>query len=136
MILQTDKRLRKEINQYGCYLMSILFLANKHAKTLLSTDIIENIADALIGMGHMSKTCFINSSENIFKSLGLNVKYNNRHDPISYMCKYNEIEILCLNVSSGTKHFVVGDGMGNIAYDPMGTSKVNFVESKRVFKLL
>lgn len=136
MILQTDKRLRKEINQYGCYLMSILFLANKHGRIILSTDIIENVADKLIEFGYMNKNCFILSAENIFKSLGLKVRYHDKHDPITYMCKYNEIEILCLNVGSGSRHFVVGDGMGHIAYDPMGTSKVNFVESKRVFKLL
>ena len=139
MILQTDKRLREEINDYGCYFMSILFLANKYTGLPLSINTIENIFERCVDKGYIKNdegySAFIISAEGIFKYLGLNCKYTNAHEPPKRNCSKNEIEILCLKNCRGIKHFVVGDGKGHVAYDPMGISASSFkLHSKRIFK--
>ena len=139
MILQTDRRLRPEINTFGCYFMSILFLANKYAKVPLSTVVIGKIFNDCVEMGYILNSkgysAFIQNAEGIFKHLGLDCKYTNNHEPPKRNCSKNEFEILCLQNSKGKKHFVVGDGKGHIAYDPMGTSSIDYkLKSKRIFK--
>lgn len=131
MILQTDNRLPEVINKYGCYFMSILFLANKHAKTELSIDKIIEYYELFNELGYMDE-CYVLFPEEIFKKLRFPVAYNNRHDPVDYFCSKKEIEILCFKLNNYT-HFVVGDGKGNISYDPMGTSRSGLLISKRVF---
>ena len=140
MILQTDARLKKEINGYGCYFMSILFLVNKYTGYRLSTEIINKVFNDCVELGFITNNnkykAFIESAESIFNYLGLKTQYNNRHDPPKYMCNNREIEILCLKYEWG-KHFVVGDGRGNIAYNPMGKTQHGYIlQSKRIFKLL
>jgi hypothetical protein len=140
MILQTDRRLNKDINGFGCYFMSIMFLVNKYIGFELSTVTLNRVFTECVGMGYIENNqtyrAFINSSEKIFNHLGLKVKYNDRHDPPKYKCTRDEIEILCLKYEWG-KHFVVGDGRGNIAYNPMGRTQSGYVlQSKRIFKLL
>lgn len=140
MILQTDERLREEINRYGCYFMSIMFLLNKYTGLKLSTVLISQYFNQCVELGYITNNdtykAFIDSAEGIFKHLGLNVKYNNRHDKPTVVCSRNEIEILCLEYEWG-KHFVVGDGYGHIAYNPMGRTQSGYIlHSKRIFKLL
>lgn len=140
MILQTDSRLRKEINSHGCYFMSILFLINKYTGLQMSPDLIDKYFMSCVTLGYITNnstyTAFIESAEGIFKHLGLNVRYTNTHEPPQRNCAKNEIEILCLRNCNGSKHFVVGDGKGHIAFNPMGISKGYKLHSKRIFKLL
>lgn len=140
MILQTDRRLREEINRYGCYFMSILFLANKYTGLQLSTVTVGRIFNECVELGYILNNdqykAFIKSAEKIFNHLELKVKYNNRHDPPKYKCNNNEIEILCLKYEWG-KHFVVGCGSGSIAFNPLGRTQSGYtLHSKRIFKLL
>lgn len=141
MILQTDSRLNKSINKYGCYFMSIVFLVNKHTGLELSIPIIEKLYKDCCELGYIedsnTRKAFIWDVNSVFKHLGLEVRYNGRHDPPNYVCNTQEIEILCVRVGdSMTKHFVVGDNYGHIAYDPMGLSDVRKFDSKRVFRVL
>jgi hypothetical protein len=135
MILQTDKRLNEQINKYGCYFMSILFLANKYIGLQLSTTSIISVYNQSVKLGIMESNCFINDPDNIFKNLGMEAEYTQRHEPPKRRCKDNEIEILCLKYPT-YNHFVVGDGKGNIAYNPMGkTADGYYLKSKRIFKI-
>lgn len=135
MILQTDNRLPKLVNRYGCYFMSLLFLANKYTGFKLSTTVIVKLYNNFIEMGYMDKNCYIQNPDRILSNLGLNGVYAQRHDPPKYKCKHDEIEILCLQYPTYT-HFVVGDGLGHIAYNPMGITAPNyFLKSKRIFKI-
>ena len=141
MILQTDDRLNKSINKYGCYFMSIVFLVNKHTGLKLSIPIIERLYRECCELGYIEdsnkRKAFIWNAEAVFKHLGLEVKYNDRHDPANYVCHTEEIEILCIRVGENwTKHFVVGDGYGHVAFDPMGISDIRKLDSNRVFKVL
>ena len=135
MILQTDNRLNKQINQNGCYFMSLLFLANKHTGYKLSTTVISKLYMDLQERKFMDSNCYIQDPAGILKHLGLKAAYNQRHDPPKYRCDKDEIEILCLQYSTNN-HFVVGDGHGNIAYNPMGKTAPNYyLKSKRIFKI-
>jgi len=136
MILQTDDRLNESINVYGCYFMSLLYLANKLTGYKLSTTVIISLYNKFIDFRFMSTDCFIGDPDGIFKYLGLKTKYTDTHEPPQRNCAKNEIEILCLKNCNGLTHFVVGDGKGHIAYNPMGVSIGFKLHSKRIFKLL
>lgn len=136
MILQNDRRLNIKIQKYGCYFMSMLFLANMFKGIELSIEKIEQIYNECISKNFMNINCYISNPDKILTYLGLSCEYNNRHDSAFYKCNRNEIEILCIKYPT-YKHFVVGDGNGNILYNPMGLTAPNgYIESKRVFKLL
>jgi len=135
MILQTDKRLNESINKYGCYFMSILFLVNKYLGLELSTDSILKIYDQSIKNNIMESNCYVNNPDKLFNNLGLRTKYTQVHESPNRKCSEDEIEILCLKYSN-YNHFVVGDGKGNITYNPMGKTAPNYyLKSKRIFKI-
>lgn len=135
MILQTDNRLPAAINKYGCYLMSLLFIANKYTGYKLSTTVISKLYMDFQERGYMDSNCYIQDPAGILKHLGLKAIYNQRHDPPKYKCGKDEIELLCLQYSN-YNHFVVGDGRGHIAYNPMGrTAPDYYLKSKRIFKI-
>ncbi len=133
MILQTDKRLVPQINEYGCYFMSILFLVNKHTGLQLSPRKINGLYHEIIDRGFMDKNCYINNPQAIFYYLGLHADYTDRHEKADYFTGKNEIEILCFQ-RTGYRHFMVGNE-GVIAFDPMGNSTGGYLLSKRIFKL-
>ena len=136
MILQTDNRLNDNINRFGCYFMSLLFVINKHVGYKLSTVVITKLYLELVELRFMDTNCYIKDPEGILNYLGLKCKYTNRHEPPKYKAKHGEIEILCLQYPN-YKHFVAGDGNGNISFNPMGVTADNaYIHSKRIFKLL
>lgn len=148
MILQRDKRLLPEIQKYGCYYMSILFLINKHRNYEWDTDKINEYYKTLVHLGHIQADNdfttvdkddgLILHPDDIFALSGLKVKYTRNHEPPQRKTQDNEIEILKFLSSYGA-HFVVGDGAGHVAYDPWGNSRAvrqGRIESKRIFRLL
>lgn len=148
MILQRDVRLLPEIQEQGCYFMSILFFINKYRNNTWTTDNINEFYKTMVHIGAVmadgnfsavgvDDSTIINP-ELIFRMKGLNVRYNDRHDPPSYTCDSEEFEILKF-VRGGYSHFVCGDGSGHVAYDPWGDSNtVRFgsLNSKRIFRRL
>jgi hypothetical protein len=137
MILQRDLRLNAAIHKYGCYFFSILFLSNKYTNCELSCSNILDVYRIAIDGGWMDEECFIHDPQAIFGFMGLQVYYYDRHDPPTYMCGKDEIEILRFQYIDW-KHFVAGDGMSHVAYDPYGTSKavrLGKLMDKRVFKI-
>lgn len=133
MILQTDSRLKRDIQRYGCYFLSILYLVNKYTGYELDCNKINTLYDNLLELGYIKDNCYIVNPTAIFKHLGLNATYTDRHEPPDYYTGANELEILCFQ-RSGYRHFMVGIN-GEIAYDPMGNSKGGYLLSKRIFKL-
>ena len=138
MILQKDNRLNGNINSFGCYFMSILFHCNKRLNLMFSAGIIEGIYREVINKGYMEKDCYIKNPSAIFKHLGLKVRFTEAHEPPDRDCAENEIEILAFKYKTYT-HFVVGDGYGHVAFDPLGMSnsvRLGRLHSKRIFILL
>jgi hypothetical protein len=144
MILQTDNRLNKNIRDYGCYFMDILYLSNKFTGLQLSVERIERLYKTFVQAGAMTSTCSIKDPNRCFTMAGLQVRYTDKHEKPSRRCNTDEIEILCYynpdgNGGRGFTHFVVGDGYGHVAYDPIGNSvtvRDGYLKSKRIFKLL
>jgi hypothetical protein len=136
MILQRDPRLRQEIQEWGCYLMSILFLVNKWTNFTLSAELINDLYKTFHKKGWIDEECTILNPNAIFSFLEMDVAYTNRHEPPVRRTRKDEIEILKF-VSSYGPHFVAGDGDGHVAYDPWGVSnaiKHGRIESKRIFR--
>ena len=138
MILQRDERLKKQIQDEGCYFMSILFLVNKYTNIKLSTEFINQIFDVLVSVKAMSPDCYILDPEDIFNYLGMDVEYTDQHEAPTRLCEDDEIEILYFFGPAGG-HFVAGDGRGNVTYDPWGVSRAvtdGRLVSKRIFRRL
>jgi len=138
MILQRDTRLRQEIQEYGCYLMSIFYLVNKYTNFPFSAEIINDLYHTFNKKNWIDSECTILNPNAIFGFLEMDVKYTNRHEPPERMTRKNEVEILRFESSYGA-HFVVGDGDGHVAYDPWGISRAvrqGRIESKRIFRRL
>ena len=138
MILQTDPRLVNNINQYGCYFMSILFLGNKYTGFKLGTKKINDLYSYCVDCGWMDEGCYINDADGIFAELGLHTRFHDKHEAPWICCRDNEIEILRFQIGHW-KHFVAGDGHGHVAYDPWGVSRAvreGELRDKRIFDLL
>lgn len=142
MILQRDSRLTGQIQDSGCYFMSILYLANKHAMTEWTIGDIHNVYDTAIDRGFMLPNCFIKDPDEIFALAGLETRYTQHHEAPTRVCADDEVEILRFKHPDWDwySHFVVGDGFGNVAHDPWGVSvaagREGSLKDKRIFKLL
>ncbi len=137
MIRQNDDRLYPAIQKEGCYLMDLFYFANKINNTKISCSIINEYYELFVLQKYIDKDCTINDPDAIFKHLGVDATYTDKHEPISRMCKDNEIEILCYTWKYGP-HFVCGDGYGHVTYDSWGNSltcKYGKLISKRIFKI-
>ena len=138
MILQTDSRLREEIQTDGCYYMSILFLVNKYTGLKMSAEFIDSVFDVLVALGYMSEQCYVLDPEEMFRHLGLRVKYTDQHESPSKVCNPGQIEILYFMGPVGG-HFTAGNGTGIVTYDPWGVSRAvseGKLISKRIFRRL
>lgn len=141
------QRAAAEVGKTGCYFLSILHLAEEtanfrpdplleYAAALEAKTIGEDcmVLDAGALMSHISGlpwTCF---------------KVGPGHGiPLEYQCKPGELEVLRYERppekgdtgATERAHFVVGDGRGNLAWDPWGDSHtvaVGRVVSKRIFR--
>lgn len=136
MILQTDKKLPTMINKYGCYMMSMFFLAGQ--QTSISYDAKGIIAwfEKWKQKGFVDDECTILNPDGIFGDLGVRTKYTQTHEPPEYVASEDEFEIQAWNWKF--THFVAARS-GIVAYDPLGESwsvKNGVCVSKRIFKVL
>jgi len=116
----------------GCYLDSLLESAGG------SVDRLRYYRRAF-DMKWMQEDCYILEPAEILQDLTYKAWICNKQGA-DYKCKPGEVEILRYErVKAGVtlSHFVLGDGMGNIKYDPMGdnspTVRYGTLVSKRIF---
>jgi len=137
MILQRDPNLRKEIREYGCYFMDLLWYGNKIATTPLDQVTIDTeIYPWVIKHDWMNSECYIKNPSMILQYVGVPNTYLG-HMPKNYECSEDEIEISRW-VYENLSHFVASEN-GVVTYDPWGISKCaakGRLESKRVFRIL
>lgn len=123
--------------------MCLSFLANKLSNCRLTVERINsNMYYKAVQEGWMTTGCFINSPDAIvnelMKPLPIRVQYTGVHEPPGYVCGPREYEVLRWERGKDWGHFVVGDGSGHVAYDPMGLSETvaqGRLVSKRIFRL-
>ena len=138
MILQTDYRLPKQVNKYGCYFMCILWFANKYRHIILDTTYITDFYHECVRHGHMDADCYIHKPDDLFRNQQLYAVYTGKHESPDKPCARGQIEILRWETPKGSPHFVAGDGAGHVTYDPMGVSRtvrIGKLESKRIFAI-
>jgi hypothetical protein len=124
--------------------MSILFLCNKYTNREISPELINELYHVFQkhthhGKSWMDEECTINYPQHIFGYLGLDVKYTDRHEPPARICNSRQIEILYFHHPEYGGHFVCGDGLGRVTYDPWGVSMAatkGELKSKRIFRRL
>lgn len=137
MILQRDKRLNENIQKYGCYFMSLLFLANKFKNYLLSAQKIEELYDFFVLEHWMDEDCFVKKPKEIMNFLGMKTKKVIKSFDLVSKAPY-ELLYFQRTKASGriVPHFTAGDGLCNVTYDPWGTSRTvaeGTLVSRRLF---
>lgn len=137
MILQTSPELSPEINENGCYFMSLLFLAGQKTGQSFHTADITRIKSEAEGLNYLRHDCYVLNPAGILSLAGLPATYTNRHEPPSRETSDDEIEVLYYRYEQ-YGHFVAGH-KGKVSYDPMGMSnsvQLGELKSKRIFKVL
>lgn len=128
MINQTDGRMRPLIQQYGCYFMSLLWFGVKYNNSSMSAESINDpIYSLFVRRGWMRETCFIEQPVPILRWLGLDVAMvfvgGSHRVPPDYQLSDNEFAVLRYKARGSISHFVAANHLGQVAYDPYGTSK-------------
>lgn len=137
MILQRDPRMRWQIREYGCYLMSLIWWANKlHNLPVTAGLINEDLYTLFQRRGWMDEECYVKDPVAILNHLGVDVGEVRKEAP-SYTATKDEIEVLFFKHDErGWSHFTAGDGEGHVTYDPWGVSTTateGELVSKRIF---
>lgn len=121
----------REIGEYGCYFLSIIRAAEK--RTGQSVNPIAAYCD-MQAKGYLGAHCFMEKPDAMLSELA-GAPFSVRRESKFYRAKGGEIEVLRYEWKHGG-HFVLGDGRGQVAYDPLGESntvKYGTLESKRIF---
>ena len=124
-----------ELGNYGCYFLSLVEAAERD--TGRDYPILSTFLD-MKKRGFIGNECYIIFPEKILSML-TGKDYTVRRESKDYKSKAGEIEILRYEwrgEGGVSAHFVLGDGNGRVAYDPLdgaNTVKNGTVESKRIF---
>jgi len=124
----------RRIADSGCYFLSILHLASRENEAI-------GYFRQALSVKVMEDDCYILDPAKLLE-LTAGGKWSVEHKPANYQTASDEYEILRFERKATTKtyaHFVVGDGRGQVAYDPLDRSQTvaqGKLVSKRIFKRL
>jgi hypothetical protein len=107
----------KKIGDSGCYFISLLKLVNADYAAI-------GLYQKAIAAQIIDEDCFVQDPAALL-ALAAGGTWNVRHEDADYQTKRNEWEILRFERKEATvtyAHFVVGDGFGRVAYDPLDDS--------------
>jgi hypothetical protein len=125
----------KLLGEEGCYFLCLVHLAETVSKERI--DAIPFFLEAL-EKNYIRMDCTVLDPARVMHLL-TGVVWVKSHQPANYQIKAGEMEVLRYERKTGsgtTVHFVVGDGLGEIEYDPMGDSRTvreGSLVSKRIF---
>lgn len=138
------QKIAKHLGESGCYFLSLLKVAEELGSAFL--DPIHEASEA-IEAGRMGEDCYVKDASAIMSALTREcfevVKAGPGHPlPLDYLPVTGEREILRYerpDPVSGTNlaHFVVGDGLGAVAWDPWPNSRTvafGCLVSKRIVR--
>lgn len=129
------QRVAKTIGSSGCYLISLLSLYGYEAQAL-------SLYPEFVRARWMDEDCFIREPAAILNFIDNSAEHQVYHAPADYIPARGEREILrfeLVDTGATYAHFVVGDGHGGVAYDPLGTSrtvKYGRLISKRIVRAI
>ena len=122
----------KALGSTGCYFLSLLHLAGRDAEAV-------GLYRSALRAGEIDEDCFVKNPSAVM-SLAAGGAWSVRHEGPTYIPKSDEYEILRFEQKAAMKtfaHFVVGDGRGQVAYDPLDRSQTVLegqLVSKRIIK--
>ena len=120
----------------GCYLLSLVWLAER--ETGLRIDAVEQYLNA-VRAGWCREDCYLVDPARLFSAM-VGWLWTVRHEGPTYAPSRDEKEVLRYGrsvVMATYGHFVVGDGEGGVAYDPLGGSRTvadGHLVSKRILR--
>jgi len=129
-----SQTIARRIGEAGCYFLALLHLAQR------DNDAIGLYKQALM-KGIIDEDCYVRDPP-LLLSLIAGGHWQVTHQAAQYLTKSDELEILRFERKATTKtyaHFVVGDGRGQVAYDPLDASQTvaqGELVSKRIIKRL
>ncbi len=129
---ESRQKVMKIIGEYGCYYLAVIHLAEELTKKRI--DAIDFFVQALEKKWVDHEATMLQPAEilgNLTKNRFIVVK-----EDISYQPKNAEYEILLFE-NGNYCHFVLGDGTGKVAYDPLGVSNTvanGKLAGKRIFR--
>ena len=129
-----SQTIARKLGEFGCYFLSLLHLANRDNDAI-------GLYRQAIAVGVMDEDCYIKDPARLL-SLIAGGTWRVVHQAAQYLTKSDELEILRFERKATTKtyaHFVVGDGRGQVAYDPLDNAQTvaqGQIVSKRIIKRL
>jgi hypothetical protein len=129
---ESRQKLMKTLGEYGCYFLSLIHLAEE-----LTGKRIDAIDAFLYARQQkwIEDDCTMLAPDSVLSRFAGAVFAVAKEDA-GYSAKDGEYEVL--QFQNGTfKHFVLGDGHGRVAYDPLGDSNTvakGVVIGKRIFR--
>lgn len=130
----------RRLGETGCYLLSI-HEAARRLDPVSTPDPIATYEHAR-AMGWIREDCFVLRPDLVIGWL-TGQRWIVEHRPVEYRADVDEIEILRLERRGTLRtdaHFVLGDGAGNLMWDPEGMRQLDYVGrgwevvSKRIFR--
>jgi len=126
----------EKIAAEGCYFLSMVRAAED-----LTSEYIDPYGTYLkaVALHYMGDDCYVTDPQALME-LMTGKKWATYKEGKSYQSLAGDIEILRFERVDTTKtwaHFVLGDGSGNVVYDPYGDSKTvrsGALVSKRIFR--
>jgi len=122
----------KTLSESGCYFLSLLHIAGRDNDAI-------GLYKQAVSVGAIHEDCYVEAPGRLL-SLAAGGAWSVRHEGAGYVLAPDEIEILRFERRATTKtyaHFVVGDGRGHCAYDPLDKSQtvaLGALVSKRIIK--
>ena len=120
------------LGESGCYFLSLLHIAGRDNDAI-------GLYKQAVATGVIGEDCFVQAPDRLL-SLAAGGAWSVRHEAAGYVPAKDEIEILRFERAATTRtyaHFVVGDGRGHCAWDPLDTSQTvagGVLASKRIIK--
>lgn len=133
--LEPRQKVMETLGKTGCYFLSIIHLAENITKERI--DAIEQFLIAL-SEGNVRQDCFVTRPDAVLTT-ATGARWGMKKEAAYYLPGGLEHEILRFErqaVGELISHFVVGNGVGGVAWDPYGDSRTvreGKLVSKRVF---
>lgn len=129
---ESRQKVMKMLGEYGCYFLSLVHLAEN-----ITGKRIDAVAVYLNALKHKwtdTEATMLNPTAILSDMTGL--RFSIAKEAAGYAAGQNEYEILLFN-NSKYQHFVLGNGQGAVAYDPLGNSNTvasGTLTGKRIFR--
>lgn len=112
-----DDPMLNPVGKWGCYATSLYNLVERETGNIRSKTSVFLLFANAIKANWLDGECTVLAPDQFMQSMGSRYRFSAKTSA-SYVCKPDEAEILMF-VKPGHTHFVLGDGQGKIAYDPL-----------------